>query len=100
MPMKPYPVHCSGKSCGNLALYKIASRWSHGVTEELKTYALSCEDCLPALYRDAVRRKGECRLTIDEKIDAPSVFELVTGVVSTLPTPLEPHFLADTTAEK
>src|SRR5262249_39941070 len=32
MPMSPYPVICYRPGCGRPALYKIAARWSDGVT--------------------------------------------------------------------
>ena len=51
MPMPPYPVLCSCPCCGQPAVYKIAARWSDGVTQELKTYALSCEACLISFVR-------------------------------------------------
>ena len=56
MPMPPYPVHCYQPGCGQPALYKIAARWSDGVTEELKTYALACAGCLPELFRRSQRQ--------------------------------------------
>ena len=37
MPMPPYPVLCYRPGCGKPAVYKIAARWSDGVTEELTT---------------------------------------------------------------
>ena len=75
MPMKPYPIPCYGVACRHTAAYKIASRWSDGQTAELKTYAMACENCLPALYRDAERRHGTCRLSAGETLDAPSIFD-------------------------
>ncbi|QVL30514.1 hypothetical protein KIH39_16830 [Telmatocola sphagniphila] len=79
MSMKPYPIHCYTPECGLIALYKVASRWSDGLTKELKTYSLCCESCLPKLFSDAVRRQQACRLTEEESLEAPSIFDLVPG---------------------
>ncbi len=79
MPMPPYPVRCYRPGCGRLAVYKIAARWSDGVTQELKTYALSCADCLTEQYRAACRKQAACRLASGESLDVPAVFELVRG---------------------
>jgi hypothetical protein len=80
MPMPPYAVICYGPGCGKPALYKIAARWSDGTTEELKTYALSCPDCLAAQYERSVRKQAECRRAPGERLDVPAVFELSRGV--------------------
>ena len=79
MPMSPYPVRCYRPGCGQLAVYKIAARWSDGVTQELKTYALSCAACLPAWFRTACAKQAACRLAPNEELDRPAVFELVRG---------------------
>jgi len=79
MPMPPYPVRCYRPGCGRPAVLKIAARWSDGVTEELKTYALSCADCLGEQYRAACRRRAACRLAPGESLDVPAVFDLVRG---------------------
>lgn len=79
MPMARYPVTCYGKGCAALAAYKIAARWSDGVTEELKTYSLCCADCLPHLFHDARDRRAACRLATGETLEAPAVFQLTRG---------------------
>jgi hypothetical protein len=79
MPMPPYPVLCYRKGCGHLAVYKIAARWSDGVTEELKTYSLCCAECLTALFQDAHKRRAACRLAAGETIDPPAIFEIHRG---------------------
>lgn len=79
MPMPPYPVRCYTPTCGQSAAYKVAARWSDGVTEELKTYALSCTACLQDwLARSRQKQKG-CRLTVNETLEPPGVWELVRG---------------------
>ena len=72
----PYPVLCYSKNCPNEAIYKIAARWSDGVTSELKTYSLACPKCLPSLFRDACVRKAACRLAAGESLGEPQVFEM------------------------
>jgi len=60
-------------------VYKIAARWSDGVTGELKTYALSCPDCLAALYERSLARQKMCRLAPAETLEVPGIFKLVRG---------------------
>ncbi len=71
-----YPVMCTTKGCPHRAEYKIAARWSDGLTSELKTYALVCLDCLPQEYRQAVAKRAACRLTDSETLDEVQVFDL------------------------
>jgi hypothetical protein len=79
MPMPPYPVRCYRPGCDHLAVYKIAARWSDGVTQELKTYALSCPDCLSEWFRRSCVQQAACRLAPGEKLDRPGIFELAHG---------------------
>jgi hypothetical protein len=79
MPMPPYPVMCYAPGCPNPAAYKVAARWSDGVTRELKTYYLTCPACLPALYASAVKKRPECRLAVGETLDEPGIYELTRG---------------------
>ncbi|MGE3806042.1 MAG: hypothetical protein AB7K24_15335, partial [Gemmataceae bacterium] len=59
--MPSYRIVCYTPGCGKEAVYKIAARWSDGATEELKTYACTCEACLPSwFHKTCVRQKG-CR---------------------------------------
>jgi hypothetical protein len=74
-----YPVMCYLKGCPHEAVFKIAARWSDGVTSELKTYSLACENCLPELYSVARIKKAECRLAVGESLGEPEVFELTRG---------------------
>jgi len=75
MRMSPYPVLCYTPECGQLAEYKIAARWSDGITAELKTYALCCAKCVASHYRAAVERSAKCRRAPGETLDTPFVFE-------------------------
>ena len=79
MPMPPYTILCYTRGCGRPALYKIAARWSDGVTRELKTYSLACPACLFGLFADAGERQRACRLASGETLDAPAVYELARG---------------------
>jgi hypothetical protein len=79
MPMPPYPVMCYAAGCPNPAAYKIAARWTDGLTDELKTYYLSCAACLPKLHASAVAKRAACRLAPGETLEAPGVYELRPG---------------------
>ena len=79
MVMPPYPVLCYTKGCGHKAVYKIAARWSDGVTGELKTYALSCAACLPAWFRSSRAKQSACRLAPGEVLEPPGVYHLERG---------------------
>jgi hypothetical protein len=80
MPMPPYPILCYTRGCGRPALYKIAARWSDGVTQELKTYALTCAECLGESLRASRAKQAACRLAAGETLEAPGVYELAHGV--------------------
>lgn len=80
MPMPPYPVLCSNRGCVRPAEYKIAARWSDGLTEELKTYALCCSACLAEQYALCLKKQAACRRAPGERLDVPAVFELARGV--------------------
>jgi hypothetical protein len=79
MPMPPYEVLCYTPGCGQPAVYKVAARWSDGVTSELKTYGLVCDACLPAWLQRARERQAICRLTAGEALDQPAVFRIERG---------------------
>jgi hypothetical protein len=80
MPMPPYQVYCYRKGCGKPALYKIAARWSDGVTHELKTYSLSCSECLADLFRQSRVKYDACRRAPGESLEAPGIYSLQRGV--------------------
>jgi len=79
MPMPPYQVFCSSHDCKNPAEYKIAARWSDGVTGELKTYALSCTACLPQWLRSSRKKQATCRLAAGETLEVPGVYHMKRG---------------------
>ena len=77
--MPSYPVLCTTPGCGRPAAYKIAARWSDGVTEELKTYGLCCSECLPARFRLSREKQTACRRAPGEILEPPGVYELARG---------------------
>ena len=77
--MQPYAVTCYAVGCPNPAVFKVAARWSDGLTNELKTYYLACPACLPRLYAAAVAKRGACRLAPGETLEIPGVYELHRG---------------------
>jgi hypothetical protein len=79
MPMPPYPIYCYTRGCGNLADFKIAARWSDGLTQELKTYGLFCPTCLPTMFRRSQERNRACRRAPGEKLDPPGIYRFVAG---------------------
>ena len=79
MPMPPYPVLCYAARCQSPAAFKVAARWSDGITHELKTYALACPACLPDLLARAGVKWVNCRLALGETLDPPGVYELHRG---------------------
>ena len=74
--MPPYSVLCN---CGRAATYKIAARWSDGLTGELKTYALCCSECLGDSFRRSCAKHAHCRLAKGETLQPPEIFELCRG---------------------
>jgi hypothetical protein len=79
MRMSPYPVRCYAPGCAELAVYKIAARWSDGNTHELKTYSLACPACLAGLFASAVVKRAACRLAPGETLEEPGIYELHRG---------------------
>jgi hypothetical protein len=77
--MPPYPVRCYATGCTSEAQFKIAARWSDGVTGELKTYFLSCPECVADLFEKACVKKAACRLAPGESLDEPQIFEMLRG---------------------
>jgi hypothetical protein len=77
--MPPYPIRCYTPGCGRTALYKIAARWSDGITQELKTYALCCEACLPASFLRSRDKQRACRLAPGETLELPGIYRLSRG---------------------
>ena len=79
MPMPPYPVLCYAPGCRHPAAFKIAARWSDGLTHELKTYSLACPSCLHSLLDVARKKHASCRLAPGETLEEPGVYELHRG---------------------
>lgn len=74
-----YPVLCEGPTCRQLAVYKIAARWSDGLTSELKTYGLACESCLNSLYQASINRQLTARMLPGEVGERPGIYRLHGG---------------------
>lgn len=79
MPMPPYPIYCYSSGCKSLAVYKIASRWSDGLSSELKTYGLCCESCLSAWFQKSRQKQMQCKLATGETLDPAGIYHLVAG---------------------
>jgi hypothetical protein len=79
MPMPPYPIHCSSPGCNQLAQYKIAARWSDGITGDLKTYALTCPACVAEAFQQSLRKQRACRLAANETLEPPGIYTLQRG---------------------
>jgi len=77
--MPSYPTLCYRPACGQPAMFKIAARWSDGVTSELKTYFLSCPACLTDLLRQSRVKQAACRLAPGEILEPPGVYVLERG---------------------
>jgi hypothetical protein len=79
MAMPSYPIRCYTPGCSELAIYKIAARWSDGVTQELKTYALTCSTCLSEAFRRSLAKRAACRLAPGETLESPGIYEMARG---------------------
>ncbi len=79
MPMPPYPIFCYSPECKNLAVYKIAGRWSNGVLGELKTYALCCQGCVKHWFEQSRRKQASCRPASGETLEPPGIYALERG---------------------
>ena len=77
--MPAYEVRCTCPGCQRPAVYKIAARWSDGTTEELKTYALCCGECLAEAYRTSRAKQSACRTARGESLEAPGIYPLARG---------------------
>jgi hypothetical protein len=74
-----YPLRCYASGCQRPAAYKIAARWSDGLTAELKTYSLCCPECLAAAFRQSQQKQAACRLAPGESLQPPGIYRLVRG---------------------
>jgi hypothetical protein len=79
MPMPPYPILCYQPGCPHEAVYKIAARWSDGITEELKTYGLVCTACLPRWFERSLAKQATCRRAANEILEVPGIYRLARG---------------------
>ena len=58
-------------------MYKVAAVWNDGLTQELKTYFLSCESCLAGHFKLALEQDKTCRVAEGETISPPEIHERV-----------------------
>src|SRR4051794_11635065 len=77
--LRSYAILCTRNNCARPAVYKIAARWSDGTTEELKTYELCCEECLPEIFRLSCEKQRACRTTKGETLETPGIYLLARG---------------------
>lgn len=73
-----YPILC--QACGCPAEYKVAARWSDGLTYELKTYGLVCAECLPGAFAAANAKPAAHGLAPEETLDLPGIYRLASPV--------------------
>ena len=76
--MSPYEVRCNCPANAP-AKYKVAARWSLGDLSELKTYGLSCDQCLAQVYTDACKKRNACQLAEGESLEAPGIYRYEPG---------------------
>lgn len=74
-----YTPACQFAGCPRPAAYKVAAAWSDGTFQELKTYALACEEHRDALLAHARRRRACLRLDDGERVDDVAVYRLNDG---------------------
>jgi hypothetical protein len=79
MPLGNYPIRCYTQGCPHEAAYKVASRWSDGITSELKTYSLCCAECLSGRFHASVQKQAACRIASGEILEAPGIYLLTRG---------------------
>lgn len=73
----PYQVLCYEPGCTCPAEFKIAARWSDGLTSELKTYGLTCAEHLQAWFHRALAQQAACPLVDEEILETPGIYRLV-----------------------
>ena len=79
MPLRNYIIRCYSPGCPHEAVYKVASRWSDGITSELKTYSLCCGECLPERFGISLQKQAACRTATGEVLEPPGIYLLSHG---------------------
>ena len=79
LPLRNYIIRCYTPDCPREAMYKVASRWSDGITSELKTYSLCCAECLPERFRTSLHKQAACRTAPGEIVEPPGIYLLSHG---------------------
>ena len=77
--MPRYRVCCYASGCAQEAAYKIAARWSDGLTGELKTYGLTCAEHLPGWFHKSLATPQACRKAKNETLERPGIYRLHRG---------------------
>lgn len=72
-------VCCSTRECGKPAEYKVASPWSYGRFEELKSYGLACSEHFGDVYREAQKRRKLHAPSADEMVGEISIYRFEKG---------------------
>lgn len=79
MNARHYVVRCMVEGCSEEARYKVASQWSDGTIQELKTYGLACEQHLELIFGRSRDKHGRCRLVEGESLGLPQIFRIEPG---------------------
>jgi hypothetical protein len=74
-----YALVCQHRDCPHAATYKIAASWSDGLTSELKTYALSCDNHLAELFATSRQRNQRTRTLRGERLETPGIYPIGSG---------------------
>jgi hypothetical protein len=72
-------VLCSQSQCDKPATYKIATPWSYGRFNELKSYGLACSDHYGDAYREAQRRFKLHPPSSEETVGEISIYRFEKG---------------------
>lgn len=72
-------ILCGKKQCGKPAAYKIASPWSYGTFNELKSYGLACSEHFGDAFREAQVRAHLHHPSVEEKVGEIAIYRYEKG---------------------
>lgn len=72
-------VRCISPSCEENAVYKIASPWSDGVFNELKSFGFACADHLGPVFRAAEDRRKAYHPSPGEVVGEIGIYKYEQG---------------------
>ena len=72
-------VRCTVEGCEEAAVYKIASPWSDGVFNELKSFGFACADHLGPVFRAAEGRRKAYQPSPGEAIGDIGIYKYEGG---------------------